>query len=71
MSADQLIMICPSDDFWRSYRLEKSLIAEILGRSSSAFERPLVHCVKESQRLADEFHELINGPDPLAGAIRL
>lgn len=72
LSADQLIMICPSDEFLEQLPFKKIPDRRDFGKiPEPTREKYWRHCVNESQRLADEFHELINGSDPLAGAIRL
>ena len=69
VSADQLIMICPSDAFLAQLPFGKIPDRRDFGKIPERVrETYWRHCVNESQRLADEFHELINGPDPLAGA---
>ena len=71
VSADQLIMICPSDAFLAQLPFGKIPDRRDFGKIPERVrETYWRHCVNESQRLADEFHELINGPDPLAGALR-
>ena len=72
ISADQLIMICPTDEFLAQLPFGKIPDRRDFGKIPERVrETYWRHCVKESQRLADEFHELINGSDPLAGAIRI
>ena len=72
VSADQLIMICPSDEFLAQLPFGKIPDRRDFGKIPERVrETYWRHCVKESERLADDFHELINGSDPLAGAIRL
>ncbi|MCH1601782.1 MAG: patatin-like phospholipase family protein [Luminiphilus sp.] len=71
VSADQLIMICPSDAFLEQLPFGKIPDRRDFGKIPEPVrETYWRHCVNESHRLADEFHELINGPDPLAGALR-
>jgi len=71
VSTDQLIMICPSDAFLAQLPFGKIPDRRDFGKIPERVrETYWRHCVNESQRLADEFHELINGPDPLAGALR-
>ena len=72
VSAEQLIMICPSDAFLAKLPFGKIPDRRDFGKiPESIREKYWRHCVKESQHLAHEFHELINGPDPLAGVVRL
>lgn len=72
VSADQLIMICPTDEFLAQLPFGKIPDRRDFGKIPERVrETYWRHCVKESQRLADEFNELIKGSDPLAGAIRL
>jgi hypothetical protein len=72
LSVDQVVMICPSDEFLEQLPFQKIPDRRDFGKIPEPIrETYWRHCVKESQRLADEFHELINGSDPLAGAIRL
>ena len=72
VSADQLIMICPTDEFLARLPFRKIPDRRDFGKIPERVrETYWRHCVTESQRLADEFHELINASDPLAGAIRL
>ena len=72
VSADQLIMICPTDEFLASLPFGKIPDRRDFGRIPESVREPYWQtCVDESQRLADEFSELIHGSNPLAGAIRL
>ena len=72
VSAEQLIMICPSDAFLARLPFGKIPDRRDFGKiPESVREKYWRHCVKESQHLADDFHELIHGPDPLAGVVRL
>ena len=72
VSADQLIMICPTDEFLASLPFGKIPDRRDFGKIPESVREPYWQtCVDESQRLADEFSELIHGSNPLAGAIRL
>ncbi len=72
VSADQLIMICPTDEFLASLPFGKIPDRRDFGKIPESVREPYWQtCVDESQRLADEFAELIQGSNPLAGAIRL
>jgi hypothetical protein len=72
VSAEQLIMLCPTDEFLASLPFGKIPDRRDFGKIPESVREPYWQtCVDESQRLADGFHELINGSDPLAGAIRL
>ena len=72
VSADQLIMICPTDEFIASLPFGKIPDRRDFGKiPESVRETYWRRCVDESQRLADEFHQLINGSNPLSGAIKL
>ncbi|MAJ53449.1 MAG: hypothetical protein CBC39_05505 [Cellvibrionales bacterium TMED79] len=71
-SVDQLIMICPTDEFIASLPFGKIPDRRDFGNIPESVREPYWQtCVDESQRLADEFSELIHGSNPLAGAIRL
>jgi hypothetical protein len=72
VSVDQLIMICPTDEFIASLPFGKIPDRRDFGNIPESVREPYWQtCVDESQRLADEFSELIHGSNPLAGAIRL
>ena len=72
VSVDQLIMICPTDEFIASLPFGKIPDRRDFGNIPDSVREPYWQtCVDESQRLADEFSELIHGSNPLAGAIRL
>jgi hypothetical protein len=72
VSVDQLIMICPTDEFIASLPFGKIPDRRDFGKIPESVREPYWQtCVDESQRLADEFSELIHGSNPLAGAIRL
>jgi hypothetical protein len=72
VSVDQLIMICPTDEFIASLPFGKIPDRRDFGKIPESVRETYWHrCVDESQRLADEFHQLINGSNPLSGAIKL
>lgn len=72
VSADQLIMLCPSDEFLSQLPFGKIPDRRDFGKiPESVRAQYWLTCVKESERLADEFHELITGQNPLAGATLL
>ena len=72
VSVDQLIMICPTDEFIASLPFGKIPDRRDFGNIPESVREPYWQtCVDESQRLADEFSKLIHGSNPLAGAIRL
>ena len=72
VSVDQLIMICPTDEFIASLPFGKIPDRRDFGNIPESVREPYWQtCVDESQRLADEFSELVHGSNPLAGAIRL
>jgi hypothetical protein len=72
VSVDQLIMIGPTDEFIASLPFGKIPDRRDFGNIPESVREPYWQtCVDESQRLADEFSELIHGSNPLAGAIRL
>jgi hypothetical protein len=72
VSVDQLIMICPTDEFIASLPFGKIPDRRDFGNIPESVREPYWQtCVDESQRLAEEFSELIHGSNPLAGAIRL
>jgi len=67
-----LVLICPSDDFLASLPYGK--IPDRGDFRSMPPEQRVAYweiCIRESQRLAEAFHELITGDDPLRGAILL
>lgn len=67
-----LVLICPSDDFLASLPYGK--IPDRGDFGSMPPEQRVAYweiCIRESQRLAEAFHELITGDDPLRGAILL
>ena len=65
---DQLVLMCPSDAF-----LEQLPHGKIPDRGDFRVMPPSERvaywetCVRESRRLAEAFHDLINGDDPLRG----
>ena len=70
--ADNLIMLCPSDAFIR--QLPHGKIPDrrdFTAMTPSARQKYWRHCVAQSQRLADEFHRLVTGSDPLNGVIKM
>ena len=72
VSVDQLIMICPTDEFLASLPFGKIPDRRDFGKIPESVREPYWQtCVDESQRLADEFQDLIHGSNPLKGAIRL
>ena len=67
--ADQLIMLCPSDGFLDSLPYGKVPDRRDFGRMGEDERvRYWQHCVRESQRLADEFSDIVSASDPLARA---
>lgn len=68
--ADNLVMLCPSDDFLASLPFGKIPDRRDFGKMPES-ERVSYwrHCVSESERLAEELQQLLTGPDPLAGAV--
>ena len=72
VSVDQLIMICPTDEFIASLPFGKIPDRRDFGKIPESVRETYWHrCVDESQRVADEFHQLINGSNPLSVAIKL
>jgi len=71
-SADNIVMLCPSDAFLAALPFGK--IPDRRDFAKLATEERIQYwhtCVEQSKRLADDFHKLINGADPLSGVIRL
>jgi hypothetical protein len=70
VSSDQLITLCPSDAFLAQLPFGKIPDRRDFGKMPESIrEQYWRDCVQESRRLADDFCELINGSDPLAGAV--
>ena len=67
---DQLILLCPSEAFLASLPKGKIPDRRDFGRMSEPERmRYWRHCVAESQRLAEEFEQLVLGDDPLRGTV--
>jgi hypothetical protein len=67
-----LVLICPSDDFLASLPYGK--IPDRGDFRSMPPEQRVAYweiCIRESQRLAEAFYELITGEDPLRGVVLL
>ena len=65
--ADGLIMLCPSDAFLDSLPYGKIPDRRDFGRMGEDERmRYWQYCVRESQRLADEFSDIVSASDPLA-----
>ena len=70
--ADQLIMLCPSQEFLASLPFGKIPDRRDFGRMGEVERvRYWRHCVDQSKRLADEFEQLITGDDPLRGVVHI
>jgi len=70
ISNAQLIMVCPSPEFLASLPHGKIPDRRDFGALDERERlRYWRSCVAASERLADEFVELVTGPDPLSGAI--
>ena len=70
VTATQLIMVCPSQEFLASLPLGKIPDRRDFGRMSEPDRLGYWRtCVAESQRLADEFAALVTGNNPLRGAV--
>ena len=69
-AASGMVMLCPTDEFLASLPFGKIPDRRDFGKMPEA-ERVAYwkRCVAESQRLADELHQLLTGSDPLANAI--
>ena len=68
--ADHLIMLCPSDGFLDRLPYGKIPDRRDFGRMREDERmRYWQRCVRESQRLADEFSDIVSASDPLARAI--
>ena len=65
---DQLVLMCPSDAFLAQLPHRKIPDrGDFRVMSPSARVTYWETCVHESERLAEAFHDLINGDDPLRG----
>ena len=68
--ADHLIMLCPSEAFLASLPQGKIPDRRDFGRMTEVERmRYWQHCVSQSQRLGDEFSDLITGSNPLADCV--
>ena len=65
-----IVTLCPTDEFIASLPFGKIPDRRDFGKMPET-ERVAYwkHCVAESERLADELHELLTGSDPLANAV--
>lgn len=69
---DHLVLLCPSAEFVA--RLPGGKIpdrSDFQRLSNAERQRYWRQCIAESKRLADDFARLVEGPDPLAGVVRV